>query len=64
VFKSPTDGTFDASVYILCIDELLREFERRFKDFKRMKFTVSFITDSFQERDISESAELISSVFK
>jgi hypothetical protein len=62
--QSPADGTFDASVLILCIDELLKEFERRFKDFERMKFTVPFITDPFQERDKSESAELISSVFK
>jgi len=29
-----------------------------------MKFTVSFITNPFQERDIKERAELISSVFK
>lgn len=29
-----------------------------------MKFTVSFTTDLFQQRDISERAELISSVFK
>jgi hypothetical protein len=29
-----------------------------------MNFTVSFITNPFQERDISESAELTSSVFK
>jgi hypothetical protein len=29
-----------------------------------MKFTVSFINNPFLERDISESAELIYSVFK
>jgi hypothetical protein len=29
-----------------------------------MKFTVSFITNLFQGRDVSESTELISSVFK
>jgi hypothetical protein len=29
-----------------------------------MKFTVSVITNLFQERDVSESAEFISSVFK
>jgi hypothetical protein len=58
------DGAFDASVYNLCIDELLRGFERRFKDSERMNFTVSFITNPFQEGDISESAELISSVLK
>jgi hypothetical protein len=62
--QSRADGTFDASVYIPCIDKLLKEVERIFKDFERMKFTVSFITNQFQERDISESAELISSVFK
>jgi hypothetical protein len=62
--QSRADGTFDASVYILCIDELLKEFERRFKDLQLMKFIVSFITNPFQERDISESAELIYSVFK
>jgi hypothetical protein len=62
--QSHADGTFDASVYILCIDKLLKEFERRFKDFECMKFTVCFITNPFQERDIHENAELISSVFK
>jgi hypothetical protein len=30
--QSCTDGTIDVSVYILCIDKLLKEFERRFKD--------------------------------
>jgi hypothetical protein len=29
-----------------------------------MKFTVSFITNPFQEKDINESDELIFSVFK
>jgi hypothetical protein len=29
-----------------------------------MKFTVSFTTNPFQQRDISASVELISSVFK
>jgi hypothetical protein len=29
-----------------------------------MKFTVSFITNLFQERDISENTELTSSVFR
>jgi len=52
------------SVYILCIDTLLKEFKTRFKDFEHMKFTVSFITNPFQDRDINESAEFISSVFK
>jgi hypothetical protein len=62
--QSRADDTFDASVYILCIDKLLKDFEIRFKDFEGMKFTVSFITNPFQERDISDSIELISSVFK
>jgi hypothetical protein len=62
--QSHADGTFAASVYILYIDKLLKEFERRFKDFEHMKFTVSFITNPFQERDVSKSAELISSVFR
>jgi hypothetical protein len=61
--QSCADGIFDASVYILCIDKLLKELERRFKDFEHMKFTVSFITNPFQERDVIQSAELISSVF-
>jgi hypothetical protein len=62
--QSHADGTFDASVYILCIDKLLKEIERRYKDSERMKFTVSFITNPFQERDTSQSAEFISAVFK
>jgi hypothetical protein len=45
--QSRADGTFYVPVYILCSDELLKEFERR-----------------FQERDVSESAELIYSVLK
>jgi hypothetical protein len=51
-------------VYILCIDKLLKKFQRRFKDSGCMKFTVSFINNLFQEMDISEGAELISSVLK
>jgi hypothetical protein len=61
--QSSADGTFDVSLYILCIDKILKKFERRFKDFERVKFTVSFITNPFQERDIGESDELISSMF-
>jgi hypothetical protein len=49
--QSCAGGTFDVSVYIIYIDKLLKEFERRFKDFEYMKFTVSFITNPFQERD-------------
>jgi len=40
------------SVYILRIDKLLKRFERRFKDFEHMKFTVSSITNLFQERNV------------
>jgi hypothetical protein len=43
------DGVFDASVYILgYIDTPLKEYERRFKDSGRMKFTVSFLTNLFE----------------
>jgi hypothetical protein len=62
--QSCADGIFDASVYILCTDKLFKKSERRFKDFNHKKFSVSFITNLFQERDTSESAELLSSVFK
>jgi len=62
--QSHTDDTFDASVYILCINRLLKEFEKRFKDYECMKFTVPFITNPLQQRNISERAKLISSVFK
>jgi hypothetical protein len=58
------DSTFNEFVYLLCTDKLLKGFKRIFKDFERMKFNLSFITNPFQERDISESAELISPVFK
>jgi hypothetical protein len=53
-----------ASVYILCIDDLLKEFDRRYEDLELMNFTLSSITDPPQEGDISKIAELISSVFK
>jgi hypothetical protein len=43
------------SVTLVYTIKLLKKFERRFKDFEPMKFTVSFITNSFQERDISET---------
>jgi hypothetical protein len=49
---SHANGTFDVSVYILRIDKLLKRFERRFKDFEHMKFTVSSITNLFQERNV------------
>jgi hypothetical protein len=50
--QSHADGTFDVSVYILCTVKLLKEFERGFKNFEHMKFTVSFITNPFQERGV------------
>jgi hypothetical protein len=34
------------------------------EDSKTLKFTVSFITNPFQEMDISENAELTSPAFK
>jgi hypothetical protein len=37
---SRADGTFDASVYILCCDKLLKEFDTIFKDSEHMKFIV------------------------
>jgi hypothetical protein len=52
------------SVYILCIDKLLEEFERICKEFQRMKFIVSFANNPFQGKNISGKAELISSVLK
>jgi hypothetical protein len=49
-------------LHYIYIDKLLKEYERRFKDSERMKFAVSFITNPFQERDVSESVKLISYV--
>jgi hypothetical protein len=40
--ESRADGTFDVSVYILCIDKILKMVERRFEDFESMTFTVFF----------------------
>jgi hypothetical protein len=34
------DDTFDASLYNLCTDKLLKELEKRLKGFERIKFTV------------------------
>jgi hypothetical protein len=41
------DGTFDVSVYILCVNKLLKESERRFKDFEHMNLILSSITHPF-----------------
>jgi hypothetical protein len=57
--KSHADGRFDASVFILCIDKLLKEFGRRFAGFKLTILTASFITHPFQDRDISENLYLL-----
>jgi hypothetical protein len=62
--QSRSDGEFGVSAYILCIDKILQQFGRRFEDSERIKCTVSFIANPFQERVVRESAELISSVFK
>jgi hypothetical protein len=61
---SSSDSKFGASVYILCIHILLNASERRFKDSEHVKFTVSFITNPFQEMDTCKCAELLSPVFK
>jgi hypothetical protein len=50
--QSHADGISDASVYILHSDKLLKEFARRCKGFDCIKFTVSFITNPFKERDV------------
>ena len=51
--QSHADGTSDGSVYTVCIDKLLQELQRRFRDFDFTQFSVSFNTNPFQERDIS-----------
>lgn len=51
-------GILDASVYILSINIPLKESQRRFKDFERKKFTVSFIIHPFQEWDIMRAQNL------
>jgi hypothetical protein len=53
--QSHADGASDMSVYIVCMEKLFKEFERRFKDSECTKFTVSCINNPFQERDASES---------
>jgi hypothetical protein len=55
------DGRFDASVSILCIHNLLKEYERLIEGLKLKNFFASFITNSFQERDISENLYLLCS---
>jgi hypothetical protein len=63
-FHSYCDSIFNVTFHILFIDKLLKKFEKRFEDSEYMKFTMSFTTNLFQERDIIESAELTSSAFK
>jgi hypothetical protein len=49
----------------LCVEVMLNEFQIRFKDFESAKFTLSFITNLFEERmDGSENDKIIFSVFK
>lgn len=60
--QSRADGTSDVSVYTVCIDKLLEELPIGFRDFGFTYFSVSFNTNPFQERDISGSAESMSSV--
>ena len=52
-----------ASVYILFTGNLLREYESP-EDNKHIKVVVYFIVNPFQKRDVSDSAELVSTVFK
>jgi hypothetical protein len=56
--QSRAYGTLDASVYDVAIDNPLEGLQRRFKDFDFTQFSVSFNTNSFQERDVSWSTEL------
>jgi len=58
--QSHANGTFDAFVYILCIDKLLEEYEKRFKDSEWS--SQPFITNLFQKREVGEGAEIISYV--
>jgi hypothetical protein len=60
--QSRADGTFDA--YILCIDKLLNDLQRRFTDFEVIQFSVSFNSNPFQERDICGSIDRMYSVFE
>jgi hypothetical protein len=58
------DGTYDTSVCIIYIDKVLTVSEGKFKVFDCMKLTVSFVTNLFQEGDLSDRAERVCSVFK
>jgi hypothetical protein len=55
-------GKLVASVYILFTDNLLREYERP-EDNEHIK-VVYFIANPFQERDVNDNDELVSSAFK
>lgn len=48
-------GKLVASVYILFTDNLLREYEST-EENEHVKVVVYFIANSFQERDVSDSA--------
>jgi hypothetical protein len=56
-------GNFDGASYILFIDKPLKEFQR-LEDSERTKVAMPFIVNPFQERDVVDSAELVSSMFK
>jgi len=60
--QSRADGTSVASFYTVCIDKLLEELQRRFRNFDFTQLSVSYNTNPFQDKDISRSAERISSV--
>jgi len=59
--QSRADGTSVASFYTVCIDKLLEELQRRFRNFDFTQLSVSFNTNPFQDKDISRRAERMSS---
>jgi len=60
--QSRADGTSVASFHTVCIDKLLEELQRRFRNFDFSQLSVSFNTNPLQGKDISRSAERMSSV--
>jgi hypothetical protein len=59
-----TVGASDAFLYILHIDWLLQESERKFKYFESVNITAPFINIPFQPRDMGDSAQPTSYVFQ
>jgi hypothetical protein len=57
--RSYPNSIFNVSAHILCIDKLLKEFEK-LEDSERMKFTLSFTTNLISRHGY----ELTSSAFK